>query len=190
MGSKLVVSKVALLVQLLSFPYEKNLDLRFTPTSTSSAPCQWAFPGYPYGYLPSRRPFPCLHLQKQRQSRESGAGGRRVSGQSLSPSGASVADDYFPPRSLTSQSKSQKEVGLEIWWAPNCWSQTQSLAKEAKGSLPGLAAAGLKPPVDFLNRPELGRGCLNFRDFSKPGVQGRAAGGEQTRLPLLLSRND
>lgn len=60
----------------------------------------------------------------------------------------------------------------------------------SQGEPSGLAAAGLKSPVNFLNRLELGRGYLNFRDFSKPGFQGGAAGGEQTRLPLLLSRND
>lgn len=42
---QLVVFKVALLVQLLPFPFEvhgKELDLRLTPTSTSSAPYQCA----------------------------------------------------------------------------------------------------------------------------------------------------
>lgn len=106
LGSKLVVSKVALLVQLLSFPYEKNPDLRLTPTSTSSAPYQWASPGDPYPVRPAvTAPISPPPSLKTGQSRESGAGGRRSSGQSLSPSGASVADAYFPPRSLTSQSR-------------------------------------------------------------------------------------
>lgn len=64
-GEQLVVSKVALLVHLLAFPFEvcrKDLDLRLTPTSARCAHRQCACLRCPdpLRRLESQRPSPCL----------------------------------------------------------------------------------------------------------------------------------
>lgn len=118
--------QVALLVQLLSFPYEKTLTCASPPPPPRMHPYQWASPGYSYSVRPAvTAPISLPPSLNQRQSRVRGwgqKGQRTVSEPVWSLSGRRLLSSQIPDlpiqinrrRKLGSRSDGRRTVGLRL----------------------------------------------------------------------------